>query len=482
MVLPILGANTESAAYEISNSARFVDDASGHLTREFDQDPTGNRKTFTLSFWVKRSGLDVNQAVVSASTTNNFNDKVVGFRSTDAIEVNNVASGSDAVQIVTNRLFRDVSAWYHIVVGIDTTQSSLADGVKFYVNGVRDTDYDGTPVYNQDATFEIARNGSTTSIGRMQVNNTQFLDGYLTEVNFIDGQQLDPTSFGRFNTNGVWVPKEYTGTYGNNGFFLQFKQTGTSQNSSGIGADTSGNDQHFAVNNMGATEITTDTCTNNFATKNILTAGADEPEMRHGGLQQYAHGTSNSAGIASTIMPDKGKWYVELFLESPSGGDYPFFGITDQRNLNQQNANGTKMAAGFEIDGATNNQSNTFLGSITNTNTGWPTFADNDIVMFALDLDNRKLWIGRNDNWINSGDPAAGSNEQLSWTLSTNVSVMMLGYDGGGGGGAQSKWNYGNPPYSTSSSQSDANGYGDFEYQPPSGYYALCTKNLAEYG
>ena len=127
MVLPILGANTESAAYEISNSARFVDDASGHLTREFDQDPTGNRKTFTLSFWVKRSGLDVNQAVVSASTTNNFNDKVVGFRSTDAIEVNNVASGSDAIQIVTNRLFRDVSAWYHIVVGIDTTQSSLAD-------------------------------------------------------------------------------------------------------------------------------------------------------------------------------------------------------------------------------------------------------------------------------------------------------------------------------------------------------------------
>ena len=140
------------------------------------------------------------------------------------------------------------------------------------------------------------------------------------------------------------------------------------------------------------------------------------------------------------------------------------------------------MAAGFEIDGATNNQSNTFLGSITNTNTGWPTFADNDIVMFALDLDNRKLWIGRNDNWINSGDPAAGSNEQLSWTLSTNVSVMMLGYDGGGGGGAHSKWNYGTPPYSTSSSQSDANGYGDFEYQPPSGYYALCTKNLAEYG
>ena len=184
-----------------------------------------------------------------------------------------------------------------------------------------------------------------------------------------------------------------------------------------MGADTSGNGNHFAVNNLGADHITPDTPTNNYAVMNLLTAGADEPEMREGNLQQYAHGTSNSAGIASTIMPDKGKWYVELYLESPSSGDYPFFGITDQRNLNQQNANGTKMAAGFEIDGATNNQSNTFLGSITNTNTGWPTFADNDIVQFALDLDNRKLWIGRNGTYINSNNPAGTSNEQLSYTI-----------------------------------------------------------------
>ena len=123
-----------------------------------------------------------------------------------------------------------------------------------------------------------------------------------------------------------------------------------------------------------------------------------------------------------------------------------------------------------------------YYETITNTNTGWPTFADNDIVQFALDLDNRKLWIGRNGTYINSGNPASGSNEQLAWTLSTNVSVMMLGYDGSGGGGAQSKWNFGNPPYSNSSDQSDANGYGAFEFQPPSGYFALCTKNLAEYG
>jgi len=270
------------------------------------------------------------------------------------------------------------------------------------------------------------------------------------------------------------------------GFFMEFKQTGTGTNSSGIGADTSGNDNHFAVNNLASTDIVVDTPTNNYATMNILTAGSDEPVMREGNLQQYAHGSSDSAGIAPTIMPDKGKWYVELYLESPSGGDYPFFGIVDQRNLNQKNANGSKMAAGFEIDGQTNNQSTTDLGSITNTNTGWPTFADNDIVMFALDLDNRKLWIGRQGTFMNSGNPASGSNEQLSWTQTTNVGVMMLGYDGGGGGGAQSVWNFGQDGSfagkATAQGNADGNSYGDFYYSPPSGYYALNTKNLAEYG
>jgi hypothetical protein len=184
-------------------------------------------------------------------------------------------------------------------------------------------------------------------------------------------------------------------------------------------------------------------------------------------------------------MPDAGKWYVELKLSSPSSGDYPFFGITDNINLSQQDGssvgdNGSKMAAGFEIDGQVNNQSTTLLGTITNTNTGWPSFSDNDIVQFALDLDNRKLWIGRNGTYINSGDPAGGSNQQISWTLSTQVSVCMLGYDGGGGGGAGSLWNFGNPAFSISSSNADANGHGNFEYAVPSGYFALCSKNLAE--
>ena len=484
MGIPILGANTESAAYEIDNSLRFNDGDSARLTREFTQDPT-SRQTFTVSMWVKRSTLGANTTFFNASTTNNFYDQALMFDSNDNLRTINVASGSDAVQVITNRKFRDVSSWYHIVLAIDTTQASVSNGVKFYINGTQETSF-GTTTYNQGATYELGRNGSTTAIGMNQTNTSQFFDGYMAEINYIDGQQLDSSYFGKTNDNGVWIPKQYTGTYGNNGFFLEFKQTGTSQNSSGIGADTSGNDEHFAVTNLAATDIVVDTPTNNYATMNILTAGSDEPVMREGNLQQYAHGSSDSAGIAPTIMPDKGKWYVELYLESPSGGDYPFFGIVDQRNLNQKNTNGSKMASGFEIDGQTNNQSSTDLGSITNTNTGWPTFADNDIVMFALDLDNRKLWIGRQGTFMNSGNPASGSNEQLAWTNTTNVGVMMLGYDGGGGGGAQSVWNFGQDGSfagkATAQGNADGNSYGDFYYSPPSGYYALNTKNLAEYG
>ena len=471
MVFAVTGGNQDDA-YEISNSARFVDDASGYLS--FTPSSASNRRTYTFSTWVKRGRILEQQNIFGTAAEGD----VIYFDAGDRIRF--FHNGSASSYLGTNRMFRDVSAWYHIVLAVDTTQSTDTDRVKLYVNGSQYT-WDASTTYPTQNLEGDINNNQAHYVGGGHHGQGN-LDCYLADTILVDGSALTPTSFGRTNTNGVWIPKDYGGSCGTNGFKLEYKQTGTSANSSGIGADTSGNDNHFSVNNMGATEITTDTPTNNFAVMNILTAGADEPEFRHGNLQQYAHGTSNNASTAATIMPDKGKWYVELELESPSPGDYPFFGITDQRNLNQQNANGTKMAAGFEIDGATNNQSNTFLGTITNTNTGWPTFADGDIVMFALDLDNKKLWLGRNGTWINSGDPAGNSNEQLSWTLTTNVSVCMFGYDGGGGGGAQSKWNFGNPPFSISSSNADANGYGNFEYAVPSGYYALCTKNLAEYG
>ena len=476
MVFPIAGG-TQDTSYEVENSLRFEDGDNANLTFTPSSAVTSERKTFTISWWVKRGNLGTTVFMWEMGGNDNANERIIArFDSNNRLNVND----SSTAFRIPNRLFRDPSAWYHIVVAFDTTDSTADNRVKVYVNGVQETSFLTSNNPGQNDTKGFSHNSEHT-IGRTNIDNGSPFDGYMTEFHAVGGSQLDATAFGKFNENGVWIPKKYTGSHGTNGFYLEFKQTGTSQNSSGIGADTSGNDNHFAVSNLAAIDVTTDTCTNNFCTLNPLTART-YPVLREGNLQQHEHGTGNSAGVAATIMPINGKWYAELYLESPSGGDYPFFGITDTLNLNNKGDYGSKMAAGFEIDGATNNQSTTNFGTITNTNTGWPSFADNDIVQFALDLDNRKLWIGRNGTYINSGNPASGSNQQLSWTVSDNTSLILLGYDGSGGGGSTSKWNYGNPPFSISSGNADANGYGNFEYAPPSGYYSICTKNLAEYG
>jgi len=472
------GATQLSGVYEVDNSLVFNDDDSPLVSRTFSTAPSDQKLT-TISFWFK-----IGNITSGFRSLYRYNDGT----NTGAVYLRNgndlqfawdVSSGS--LDVRPDGVLRDPSAWYHCHIKVDTTQSTASNRVIIHINGVERT-YSTATYPNQNATLEHLSNGETYYIGGDGQSSDKYFDGYIAEFNVIDGQAKEYTDFGEFNDNGVWIPKKYGGTYGNNGFYLEFQQTGTSQNSSGIGADTSGNDLHWAVTNLEATDVTKDTCTNNFATLNPLTARS-YPVLRQGNLQQYDHSTGNSGCVASTIMPISGKWYCEMFLENPSPGDYPFFGITDTLNLNQQGDQGSKMAAGFEIDGATNNQSTTNLGTITNTNTGWPTFADNDIVMFALDCDNRKWWLGRNGTWINSGDPAAGTGQQLSWTNDTEVCSVMMGYSGGGGGGDGSIWNFSNPVAITiSSGNADADGHGNFEYSVPSGYFALCSKNLAEYG
>ena len=479
MVFPIAGG-TQDTGYEISNSLRFNDDDTAYLnrTRSSQSNTTG-----TFSVWTKMGNPDADNILFGGHTDVNNRSYIYFSDPTGYGGIFSRTSGSADINFATNALYRDPSAWYHVVVAIDTTQGTESNRFKMYVNGEQITSFSASSYPSQNASLPILNQAAQTVGGGYGSSAVSAMaEGYMADAHYIDGTQYAASDFGETNDNGVWIPKKFTGSFGTNGFKLEFQQTGTgTASASTIGADTSGNDNHLTSNNLASIDVTTDTPTNNFCTLNPLTART-YPVLREGNLQQHEHGTGNSAGVAATIMPINGKWYAELYLESPSGGDYPFFGITDTLNLNNKGDYGSKMAAGFEIDGATNNQSTTNFGTITNTNTGWPSFADNDIVQFALDLDNRKLWIGRNGTYINSGNPASGSNQQLSWTVSDNTSLILLGYDGSGGGGSTSKWNYGNPPFSISSGNADANGYGNFEYAPPSGYYALCTKNLAEFG
>ena len=487
MVFPIAGG-TQDTGYEISNSLRFNEPDGAHLSRT--PSSAGNRKTWTFSCWIKRSGLQANvgdfQAFFTAGSGSNRDeffweasnghfDKLSWFGN----------YGGTTYGVRTSSVFRDVSAWYHVVWVGDTTQGTEANRLKVYINGTQQTLTEFNSGFLSQNTDMYFNNTTEHEIGSY-TGETQHFAGYMSEINHIDGLALDPTYFAETNDNGVWIPKKYTGSYGTNGFFMEFKQTGTSANSSGMGADTSGNDHHFTPSNLAATDVTVDTPTNNFATLNPLQTRT-YPTLAEGNLVQTGHSSSDSAGIGATIMPASGKWYVEAKVPNISSASegYPHFGITDTSLLSTRGTQGTKIAAGFKINDAASVTNTNILGTTTLTNTNWPSWSNNDIINFALDLDNRKLYIGKNGTYINSGDPAAGSNHQITWANSTEISLILAGYSvssGSGGGGDDTSWNYGNPAFSISSGNADANGYGNFEYAVPSGYYAICTKNLAEFG
>jgi hypothetical protein len=286
----------------------------------------------------------------------------------------------------------------------------------------------------------------------------------MAEAVLIDGSQLAADQFGEFDEDsGIWKPIDVSGlTFGTNGFYLEFKQSGTSQNSSGLGADTSGNDNHFAVTNLTAVDQSIDTCTNNFATLNPLI------EFYPSYTSTFSEGNlditrSDNGGGLATIMPTKGKWYAEFkFITVGSGtnaiGVLPYDKITDNE-FNVENKGVAYLSNGQKkVDNSASSYGNTY--------------GANDIISIAINLDDGEAVFYKNGTAQNSGNAISGF---------TNAGVMAISCKGGG---STWKWssNFGSPFFAISSGNTDANGFGNFEYAVPSGYFALCTKNLAEYG
>ena len=465
---------------------------STYLSRTFSGANT-SRKIFTISFWLKRTTFGSMKAVISAETTSNFYDQIT-FASSDQFDVNNVASGSDVISFKTNMKFRDPSAWYHIVTAIDTTQASSSDGVKIYVNGILQTSF-GSTTYAQDATFEIGRDGSTTSIGRRQRDQDGYGVGYLSEFYYIDGQQKAATDFGQTDsTTGIWKPKTYSGTYGNNGFKLEFKNSGA------LGTDTSGNSETFTVNNAGTNAQVVDTPTNNFATMNPIDVGTNlsQTTFSEGDLKIVSSGTTTDTGdqVVSSMGFTKGKWYWEI--KGVSSPDNMFWTVfTDV--LGGERPYHDNYAYSFYGDGTGSasqiyeSQEGNQKGYGTDSN---PAFSNNDIIQFAFDCDNYRLYIGKNGLWTD--DNAAGGGTittgsafnqstptgyyQIS-TAAAQAGVYRFAIVKAGSSVTYTaQVNFGNPPFTIASGNADANGYGNFEYAVPSGYYSLCTENLNTYG
>jgi hypothetical protein len=442
-----------TGGYEIGNSCKFEADNTEYLER--DPSSAGDRQKFTTSMWVKRTELGQASTIFGVYPTSSVGDTTVmqfGFMSDDKFQL-----GLQTYYVFnTTRLFRDTSAWYHIVVAFDTTQSTAANRIKLYVNGIQETAFDVEAYPNQNHSTGVNFT-EPHRIGTL-ISNSWYFSGYIAEVNHIDGSQLAPTSFGEFDTDsGIWKPKAFSGSYGTNGFFLDFADAAD------LGDDESGNGNDFTENNITAADQATDTPTNNFAVMNplnpsgVYTEGATKvtsPTGTYGG---------DSTWTTSTIpISTGGKWYCEVKLISTTN-NYWQIGLCKQALANSWNY--TIM---YRSDGLVLNPSGSEGNTSSNT-----TFAADDIMGMAYDSSARTVKFYKNGSLVLTRTAGAlSSGEDYFWGVGAMSSGTFI-----------TNWNFGGYTASAiSSAATDANGYGTFEYAPPSGYYALCTKNLAEFG
>jgi hypothetical protein len=460
----ISGGNWPPIPSIAANSLRFDDGSSDYLNRT---QSSGNRKTFTISCWLKRSNLGGGKIITG------INDGVapyarIFFDTNDVLKIED-DNGSTVTNIVTNRLFRDVSAWYHLVIAYDTTQATASDRVKMYVNGVQETSFSSSTYPSQNFDTEYNKASVAINIGKF---SSSYLDGYLSEVILVDGQQLDPTSFGQFNANGIWTPIPIgISSFGTNGFRLKF------ENSASLGLDSSPNGNNFTVNNLTSIDQSTDIPTNNFATLNPLNQGRDAGTgiFTEGNLEFESTQTGGNypRGISS-IGIDSGKWYMEMKVLNSQNVN---IGISNGDSYNELYADFTDDIG---YDSATGNVYIEGAGSAYGN-----TFTTNDIIGIAMDLDNHKLYFSKNGTFQNGGVPTSGATGTGAISINnpsqTGFYFFTVG-DSSSAGTPNVACNFGSPPFTIASSNSDADGYGNFEYTVPSGYYALNTKNLAEFG
>jgi len=456
-----------STGFDIDNSLKFEPDNSESILT--DNQASGNQKTWTWSGWLKRTELGSLQTIFGAGGT------YVRFDSTDVLQLQ--LSGTS---VTTNAKFRDTSAWYHLVWILDTTQATAADRARIYINGSRITSFSSATYPSQNADLDVGGTGSSLNwlqLGRWYAGGRNYA-GYMAEVHYLNGTVAEPTEFGEYDSDsGIWIPKEYTGGgYGAQGYYYKF------DNASNLGEDSSG-EGHDASSliNITSADQATDTPTNNFAIPNVIgTTRTNVFTYTEGGTKVIHQGGSDWNSWANTIAVGSGKWYAEFkiiggnshfvgvgsedyyFVGAGSGTGWPeiYYGYSGTNSVGYHNTNGDIYNNGTQV----------VIGT---------TYTTNDIISVALDMDNGKVYFAKNGTYINSQNPVTGTNAQNLPDTSARYFIGTSHYTSSIG----AECNFGGyTSFSIASGNSDSSGYGTFEYAPPSGYYALCTKNLAEYG
>ena len=437
--------------------------ASTRLTKT-NSTPT-NAKKFTFSFWMKRGIISSGQHSIIAGYIDGSNNDLLYIPAGDTLGFWGTSGGSQTFYLLTNRLFRDTTAWSHIVLSVDTTQSTASDRVKIYVNGVQETSFSQSSYPAQNLECKLAIASTVQEIGSQ--NSSNYFDGSMTHIHYTDGYTYAATDFGETDsTSGIWKPITAPSvTYGNNGFFLKF------ENSGAMGTDSSGNSNTFTVN--GTITQNVDSPTNNFATLNPLAGNCTFSN----GNNTWSSTTSGYEHSSATLGVSSGKWYWEVKPINACGA----MGVTD---FNWQfNRRGSIIYASsgyswvYEGNGYV---SHTSYGDIASN---YSTYTSSDIIGVALDLTNNKLHFSKNGVFEASSNPATNTNgisiDAPSSLPSGFYSPLVADLCSAVTGGADV--NFGNGYFGTtaiSSEGTNASGIGKFEYDVPSGYTALSTKGL----
>lgn len=448
-MFPIFAGNSASTGYNLTRSLRFRSSASAYLNRTVGT-PTNN-KIFTVSNWVKRGSLGSRQGLIGATNAGASNYWMIQFDVADTLTVYDAFSGG--VALTTTQVFRDPSAWYHIVVAQDTTQATASNRIKLYVNGVQVTSFSVATYPTQNSNTYFNASGSVASVGSWNPFTTPFYyDGYQTEINFIDGQALTPSSFGSTNAlTGVWQPARYTGTYGTNGFYLPFTDNSalTTSSNVGLGKDFSGNANYWVTNNISITAgATYDSMTDvptltsataaNFCVMNPLSIPSNR--TIYGSLTNANLTVNASSGVAAywalgTIGVSSGKIYFEVTATTVSALAYiGINGIYDSADATTN----TKM---YISDG------NKYIGGTASAYGA--TYTSGNVIGVAIDFTGGTITFYKNN--VSQG--------AITTTFTTVYSCGVTSNNG-----TVFNCNFGQRP---------------FVYTPPTGFVALNTFNIS---
>ena len=513
------GFNIDNSLKLESNNTERVNKAAGTISG------AGNRRTFTISFWTKRTEINgVKQYLFEAGNSDSNTDRfTLRFGTGDTFDIQ-----SQSTWLITNRKFRDTAAWYHFVIKVDTTDGTAANRIKLYVNGVEETSFstDNRGSINQNHDFPV-NNTEDHIIGNSQIEGSLYYNGYIAEWIQLDGTAAAPTDFGEFDEDsGIWKPIDVSGlTFGTNGFYLDF------EDSSNLGNDKSGGTD-FTLTNVAAADQATDTPTNNFCTLNPLAYNTTYTATE--GNTKWSKSDTTYGMASGTHYVGAGKWYWEIKATDFNTYSSCQFGIVDANKPNLgPSENGYEdpslSADNPEIlvmSGAPNNwvmNSNSTISNNGSTNSVDYTFNEGDIIAIALDMDNGGYWFGNSrysgvangSFWVAPGGTSTSGS--VATTDPSNGNYALVG-DGGGTNNGTPNFNGGSinggslltagftlvtptigayhsnttvtlevnfggfTSYAEDGGYADANGHGNFAYAVPSGFYSLCSKNIAEFG